>query len=155
MHRQEGNREKASRNPSGKNYDFTMFLSCIITSRYITVKWLQRVYWLTSHEHRRFFRRAPTTLLLSTMNTWASQSTSFPKGVISCFHWTLFLFINWINRHLPQDPSVFCWQNGHIGHVELGCFVGPCQDMCLRYWRTGIHETESLPWLAPCKKRKR
>ena len=36
--RQEGNREKASRNPSGKNYDFTMFLSRIITSRYIAVK---------------------------------------------------------------------------------------------------------------------
>ena len=29
-----------------KNYDFTMFLSRIIPSRYIAVKWLRRVYWL-------------------------------------------------------------------------------------------------------------
>ena len=36
------------------------------------------------------------------MNTWASQSTSFPKGVISCFLQTLFLFINWIADNLTE-----------------------------------------------------
>ena len=52
------------------------------------------------------------------MNTWASQSTSFPKGVFSLFQRTLFLFINWNCRQLgrshtestdtcQQDPSVF------------------------------------------------
>ena len=39
------------------------------------------------------------------MNTWASQSTSFPKGVISCFHRTLFLFINWISRQLGRSHT--------------------------------------------------
>ena len=47
-----------------------------------------------------------------------------------------------------QDPPVFVKINGHIGHVEIGWFVGPCKDMCLCYWITGINETESLPWLA-------
>ena len=51
------------------------------------------------------------------MNTWAGQSTSFPKGVISSFLRTHFLFINrisrqlgrshtWINRHQLQDPPI-------------------------------------------------
>ena len=88
--------------PKWKIYDFTMFLSRITASHGIAVDWSLRVYWLlplstvdSCKKHRRFFRRAPTTLLLSTINTWANQSTSFPKGVISCFHRTLFLFINY------------------------------------------------------------
>ena len=43
---------------------------------------------------------------LSILNSWACPSTSFPKGVISSFLRTLFLFINWINRYPPQDPPV-------------------------------------------------
>ena len=43
---------------------------------------------------------------LSIVNSWACPSTSFPKGVISSFLRTLFLFINWINRYPPQDPPV-------------------------------------------------
>ena len=110
--RQEGNREKASRKPKWKNYDFTMFLSRIITSRYIAVKWYLRVYWLlpfsivaSFKKNRRFFCWAPTTLLESTMNTWASPSTSFPKGVFSLFQWTLFLFINWNCRQLTKSTD--------------------------------------------------
>ena len=58
----------------------------------------------------------------------------------------------YINRHLPQDPPVFGWQNVHIEHTEPLKFAGPCQDMGLLSCRTGINETESFPWLAPCKK---
>ena len=59
-----------------------------------------------------------------------------------------------LNQQTPATrPSCyFCWQNGHIGHVELGWFVGSCKDMCLLYWRTDINETESLPWLVLYKK---
>ena len=110
--RQEGNREKVSRTPSNKNYDFTMFWSHITAFHGIAVKWFLRVYWLlplsivdSFAEHRRFFWKAPTTLLLSTMNTWASQSTSFPKGVFSLFQRTLFLFINWNCRQLTKTTD--------------------------------------------------
>ena len=51
------------------------------------------------------FCRAPTTLLLSTMNTWVFKSTSFPKGFISSFLRTLFLFINWISRQLGRSHT--------------------------------------------------
>ena len=99
-----------------------MFLSRITAFHGIAVKWYLRVYWLlplstddSFAEHRRFFCREPTTLLLSTINTWTSQSTSFPKGVISCFHQTLFSLHQlkqqtaWqksygINRHSLQEP---------------------------------------------------
>ena len=86
-----------------KNYDFTMFWSRIIISRCITVKWYLRVYWLLPFrivdsfgKHRRLFFIAPT-------NTWASQSTSFPKGVFSLFQRTHFVFINWNSRQLGRS----------------------------------------------------
>ena len=104
-----------------------MFLSRIITSRYIAVKWYLRVYWLlpfsivaSFKKNRRFFCLESTLLLESTddsfgkhrrlfwkapTNTWASQSTSFPKGVFSLFQWTLFLFINWNCRQLGRSHT--------------------------------------------------
>ena len=42
--RQKGNREKASRKPKWKNYDFTMILSRITTSHGIAVKCFLKVY---------------------------------------------------------------------------------------------------------------
>ena len=59
---------------------FTMFLSRIITSRYIAVKWLRRVYWLTSHEHRRFSRLAPTILLLRIDDSFRKHRRLFFKS---------------------------------------------------------------------------
>ena len=91
--------------PKWKNYDFTMFWSRIITSRYIAVKWYLRVYWLlplsivdSFAEHRRFFCWAPWIL-------GPVQSTSFPKGVFSLFQRTLFLFINWNCRQLGRSHT--------------------------------------------------
>ena len=88
-----------------KNLWFYYVLSCITTSHGIAVMWFLRVYWLlplsivdSFAEHRRFFWKAPT-------NTWASQSTSFPKGVFSLFQWTLFLFINWNCRQLGRSHT--------------------------------------------------
>ena len=66
--------------PKWKNYDFTMFWSRIITSRYIAVKWLRRVYWLTSHEHQRFFRLAPTILLLRIDDSFRKHRRLFFKS---------------------------------------------------------------------------
>ena len=57
-----------------------MFLSRIITSRYIAVKWLRRVYWLTSHEHQRFFRLAPTILLLRIDDSFRKHRRLFFKS---------------------------------------------------------------------------
>ena len=154
IHRQEGNREKASRKPQWKNYDFTMFLSRITTSRCIAVDWYLRVYWLlplstvdSCKKHRRFFRRAPTTLLLSTMNTWASQSTSFPKGFISRLLRTLFLFINWISRQLDrihtesadtcqQDPPVFVDKTVISDMLNSGDLLGRAK-ICACYLENG------------------
>ena len=67
-----------------KNLWFYYVLSCITISHGIAVKWYLRVYWLlplsivaSFKKHRRFFWKAPTTLLLSTMNTWASSINFF------------------------------------------------------------------------------
>ena len=84
---QEGNREKASRKPQWKNYDFTMFLSRITASHGIAVDWYLRVYWLLPFsivdsfaEHRRFFCRAPMILLLSTDDSFAEHRRFFCRA---------------------------------------------------------------------------
>ena len=142
-----------------------MYLSRIITSRCIAVKWYLRVYWLlplsivaSFKKHRRFFCRAPTTLLLSTMNTWASQSTSFPKGVISCFHRTLFLFINWISRQLDrshtdstdtcqQDPPVFVDKTVISDMLNSRVLLGRAKICaCSLGWRASMKRSLSLDW---------
>ena len=93
------------------------------------------------------------------MNTWVFKSTSFPKGFISSFLRTLFLFINWINRQLDrnhtestdtrqQDPPVIV---DKTVIPKLRSFVGLHKDICLLYWMTGINETKPLPWQTPCK----
>ena len=170
--RQEGNKRKLHENPNGK----TMILLCFVTfnaSERINIKWFLRVYWLLPlsivdyfKKHRRFFCRAPTILLESIDDSFAEHrwilgpvnQLHFPKVSFPYFNGLFFSSLTnqqtaWqksyrINRHLPTRPSCLCWQNGPIGHAELGWFVRPCQDMCLHYWRTGINETESLPWLA-------
>ena len=139
--------------PKWKIYDFTMFLSRMTISHGIAVKWYLRVYWLLPFsivdsfgKHRRLFFIAPT-------NTWASQSTSFPKGVFSLFQWTLFLFINWNCRQLDRShtestdtvyktlQSFLLTKRSCQRYQTQVFFVGPCQDMCLHYWRAGINET--------------
>ena len=132
----------------------------------IAVKWYLRVYWLlplstvdSFKKHRRFFWKAPTILSPSTDYTFdehheylgqsinfISQSIHFQTSPDSfSLHQlnqqTTWQKSYWLNRHLPTRPSCFCWQNGHIGHVELGWFVWPCKDMYLLYWRTGVNET--------------
>ena len=64
--------------PKWKNYDFTMFWSCITTSHGIAVKWYLRVYWLlplsivdSFAENRRFFCWESTILLESTDDSFA------------------------------------------------------------------------------------
>ena len=112
-------------------------------------------------EHRRFFCRAPTTLLLSTINTWTIQLTSFPQGVIFYFN-RLFLFINWniaeclvkvvLNQQTHATrPSWFCWQNGHVGPE---CFVELRKDMDLLS-RMKWHQWDGASplLLAPWRKR--
>ena len=93
------------------------------------------------------------------MNTWVSQSTSFPKGFISSFLRILFLFINWNCRQLgrshtestdtcQQDPPVFFVDktvmpdltNSRIllGHTRIWvCFLG---------WRPSMKRSLSLDW---------
>ena len=122
---------------------FTMFLSRIITSRYIAVKWLRRVYWLTSHEHRRFSRLAPTILLLRIDDSFRKHRWLFFKspwmlGEVNQLHFqkesfpafTGFFFssstesadsLTEVTLHQqtpPTRPSCFCWQNVHIEHTE-------------------------------------
>ena len=136
IHRQEGNREKISQSPKWENYEFTMFLSRIIASRHIAVKWYLRVYWLTSHEHRRFFCLESTILLESTDDSFSSHRGCLEKSIYFIAKRSHFLLspdsfslhqlnqqTTWqksyyINRHLPRDPPVFCWQNVLIEHTE-------------------------------------
>ena len=80
IHRLESNRWKTSPKPKWKNYDFTMSLSRITASQCIAVKWFLKVYWLlplsivdSFAEHRRFFCRAPSTLLPSTVDSFAEH----------------------------------------------------------------------------------
>ena len=114
-----------------ESYEMTLLFSHSSNCRFnaserINNKWFLRVYWLLPFsivdcfllasslllfstvdsfaEHRRFFCWAPTTLLLSTINTWTIQLTSFPQGVI--FYFTrLFLFINWNSRMLGKSHT--------------------------------------------------
>ena len=173
MNPQTGRQQRESfTKPKWKNYDSTMFLSRIITSRYIAVKWYLRVYWLlplsivdSFAENRRFFWKASTTLLLSTMNTWASQSTSFPKGVISCFHRTLFLFINWISRQLdrshttqqtpPTRPSCFFVNKTFISNIlNPGNLQSRAKiSACSLGGRASMRRSLSLDWHPARKKR--
>ena len=88
IHRQEGNREKASRKPQWKNYDFTMFLSRITASHGIAVDWYLRVYWLlplsivaSFKKHRRFFHFSPTILLESSDDSFSEHREYFGKSV--------------------------------------------------------------------------
>ena len=130
INRQEGNREKASRKPKWKNYDFTMFLSRIITSRYIAVKWYLRVYWLllfsivaSFKKSRRFFYLAPSILLLRIDDSFGKHrrilgpvnQLHFPKESFPYFNRLILSSSTetadslqksyWINRHLPTRPS--------------------------------------------------
>ena len=61
-----------------------MFLSRIITSRYIAVKWYLRVYWLLSlsivasfKKNRRFFCLAPSILLLRIVASFGKHRRLF------------------------------------------------------------------------------
>ena len=144
MNPQTGRQQKENfTKPKWKNYDSTMFLSRIITSRYIAVKWYLRVYWLlplsivaSFKKNRRFFRLAPTILLESTDDSFSSHRGCLEKSINFISKRSHFLLspdsfslhqlnqqTTWqksyyINRHLPQDPPVFCWQNVHIEHTE-------------------------------------
>ena len=88
-------------------------------------------------KHRRLFFIAPT-------NTWASQSTSFPKGVFSLFQRTLFLFINWYCRQLTKitDTShkillIFVWQNGHAKDTKPKFFCRAVPGYVLALLKSG------------------
>ena len=155
-----------------------MFWSRISASHGIAVKWYLRVYWLlplstvdSFAENRRFFCREPTILLPSTDDSFAEHrwilgpfnQLHFPKVSFPYFNGLFFSSSTEIvdslaevilNLQIPstRPSSLFGWQNGHTRDAGPKWFVGPYQDMYLRYWRTGINETESLPWMAPCKK---
>ena len=76
-------------------------------------------------KHRRFFRRAPTILLLSTDDSFSSHRGCLEKSIYFISKRSHFLLspdsfslhkLNqqttwqksyWINRHLPQDPPAF------------------------------------------------
>ena len=173
--RQGRQQEKASQKPKWKNYDFTMFWSRITISHGIAVKWYLRVYWLlplsiidSFKKNRRFFWKAPTTLLLSTMNTWASQSTSFPKGVISCFLQTLFLFINWNCRQLGRSHTEstdtshkallsFCLTKRSCQRYRTPVFLADRARICTCSieGRASMRRSLSLDWYPARKERKR
>ena len=134
--------------PKWKIYDFTMFLSRITISHGIAVKWFLRVYWLlplsivdSFGKHRRLFCWAPW--ILGSVN-----QLHFPKESFPCFNGLFFfssteIVDSLLNQQTPATrPScLFVWQNGHAKDTEPKFFVGPCQDKCLRYWRTDINET--------------
>ena len=155
-----------------------MFWSHITTFHGIAVDWFLRVYWLLPRsivasfkKHRRFFCWEPTILLLSTNDSFSEHrwilgpvnQLHFPKESFPYCNGLFFSSSTEIadslaevilNQQTPATrPSCyFCWQNGHAKDIGPKCFVGPCQDMRLRYWMTDINETKSLPCLVPYKK---
>ena len=109
-----------------------MFLSRIITSRYIAVKWYLRVYWLlplsivaSFKKNRRFFCWEPSLLLESTDDSFAEHHEYLGQSINFISKRSHFLLspdsfslhqlnqqTTWqksyyINRHLPQDLPVF------------------------------------------------
>ena len=131
--------------PKWKNYDFTMFLSRITASHGIAVKWYLRVYWLLPFSIVDSF--AEHRWILGPVN-----QLHFPKESFPYFNGLFFSSSTeivdslarrsyWINRHLPQDPPDFCLTKRSCQRYGTQVFFGPCQDMFLRYWRTGINET--------------
>ena len=145
--RQEGNREKASRKPKWKNYDFTMILSRITTSHGIAVKWFLKVYWLlpfsivaSFKKHRRLFWKA--SWILGPVHQLHFPKVSFPYFSRFFFSSSTEIVDSLTEVILESTDTwhktllIFVWQNGHIGHSELGCFVGPCQNIGLCCWIT-------------------
>ena len=168
MNPQTGRQQRESfTKPKWKNYDSTMFLSRIITSRYIAVKWYLRVYWLlplsivdSFKKHRRFFCLESTILLESTDDSFAEHHEYLGQSINFISKRSHFLLspdsfslhqlnqqTTWqksyyINRHQPQDSPDFCLTKRSCQRYQTQVFfVGPCQDMCLHYWRAGINET--------------
>ena len=113
-----------------------------IASRCIAVKWYLRVYWQlpfsivdSFKKHRRFFRRAPTILLLSTDDSFSSHRGCLEKSIYFISKRSHFLLspdsfslhqlnqqTTWqksyyINRHLPQDPPAFFVDKTFISNI--------------------------------------
>ena len=122
IHRQEGNREKASRKPQWKNYDFTMFLSRITTSRCIAVDWYLRVYWLlpfsivdSFKKHRRFFCLESTILLESTDDSFAEHHEYLGQSINFISQRSLFLIstdsfsLHQLNQQTSATRSSCFW----------------------------------------------
>ena len=98
------------------------------------------------------------TLFQVTVDAWRSQFTSFPKGVISCFHRSLFLFINWISRQLDrshtestdtcqQDPPVFVDKTVISDMLNSGDWVGRAKICaCAIEERASMRRSLSLDW---------
>ena len=137
---------------------FDIFLQTT-TSHGIAVNWYLRVYWLLPFsiddsfaEHRRLFFIAPTS-------TWASQSTSFPKGVFSLFQRTLFLFINWncrqlgkkvvLNQQTPATrPSWFLFDKMVMPKIPNPSFLSGRARICACAieGRVSMRRSLSLDW---------
>ena len=136
-----------------------MFLSRIITSRYIAVKWYLRVYWLlplsivaSFKKNRRFFCFAPSILLLRI-------DASFGK------HRRLFWKAPWIlgpvnQLHFPKES--FPAFNGlffssstesadSLTEVILHQQTPPTRPSCFCWQNVHIEHTEPLKFAGPCQ----
>ena len=139
--------------PKWKNYDFTMFLSRIITSRYIAVKWYLRVYWLlpfsivaSFKKNRRFFCRAPSILLLRI-------DASFGK------HRRLFFLAPWIlgpvnqlhfqKESFPAFTGLFFSSStesaDNLTEVILHQQTSATRPSCFFCWQN-VHIEHTEPW---------
>ena len=174
--RQEGNREKASRKPKWKNYDFTMFLSRITTSRCIAVKWYLRVYWLlpfsivaSFKKNRRFFCLESTLLLESTDDSFAEHrwilgpvnQLHFPKESFPYFNGLFFsssteIVDNLLKQQTPATrPSWFLFDKTVMPKIRNPSVFRAVPGYVLALLKDGHQRDEISPLNGNLKERKR
>ena len=140
-----------------------MFLSRIITSRYIAVKWYLRVYWLlplstddSFAEHRRLFCWAPW--ILGPVNQLHFQKESFPAFTGLFFSSSIESADSLTEVILHQQtpatrPSCFFVDKTFISNIlNPGNLQGRAEiNACSLGGRASMKRSLS-PWLTPCKK---
>ena len=141
---------------------FTAFHG-IAVKWYLRVYWLLPLSIVASFKkNRRFFCFAPSILLLRIDASFGKHRRLFWKaswilGPVHQLHFPKVTFpyfsrfffsssteiVDSLTEVILESTDtwhktllIFVWQNGHIGHSELGCFVGPCQNMYLCCWIT-------------------
>ena len=151
--RQKGNREKASRNPSGKTMIYYV-LSCITISHGIAVMWFLRVYWLlplsivdSFGKHRR---------ILGPVNQLHFPKESFPYFNGLFFSSSTEIVDNLLKQQTPATrPSWFLFDKTVMPKIRNPSVFRAVPGYVLALLKDGHQRDEISPLNGNLKERKR